>query len=204
MSKTRRSQSERRAETQAALLESACLLFGEKGYSATSLEQISAHCGLTIRPIYHYFGNKHALFTVVTERMEARILEALDLPQTGTNGLQQSNITQLNAQALIKSLRKFLDLCLDPHFRQVVLIDGPAILGRERWSNSAVSVTVKQQLLKQFGEIPADKARLLTRMLMAALAEVGLSLADTDKPDSMRQQADELVSELFTLLIKKD
>jgi hypothetical protein len=63
---------------------------------------------------------------------------------------------------------------------------------------------VKQQLLKQFGEIPADKAHLLTRMLMAALAEVGLSLADTDKPDSMHQQADELVSELFTILIKKD
>ena len=36
---------------------------GEKGYADTSLEAIAADCGLTIRPIYHYFGNEKDLFS---------------------------------------------------------------------------------------------------------------------------------------------
>ena len=57
----RRTQAQRREETQQAVLDSASRLFGEKGYAGTSLEEIAADCGLTIRPIYHYFGNKKAL-----------------------------------------------------------------------------------------------------------------------------------------------
>ena len=74
----RRTQAQRREETRQAGLDSACQLFGEKGYSRTSLEEIAADCGLTIRPIYHYFGNKKALFSAVNEVMEQRILDTLD------------------------------------------------------------------------------------------------------------------------------
>ena len=59
--KPRRTQAERRAQSRQAVLDSACRLFGEKGYADTSLEEISADCGLTIRPVYHYFGNKKSL-----------------------------------------------------------------------------------------------------------------------------------------------
>ena len=65
----RRTQAERREESRQAVLDSACRLFGARGYAATSLEDIAADCGLTIRPIYHYFGNKLALFTAVNEVM---------------------------------------------------------------------------------------------------------------------------------------
>jgi AcrR family transcriptional regulator len=37
----------------------------QHGYAATSLEQIAADAGTTIRPVYHYFGNKQALFEAV-------------------------------------------------------------------------------------------------------------------------------------------
>ena len=43
--KRRRTQAERRAETRAAVLESACRLFGSKGYAETSLEEIAAEKG---------------------------------------------------------------------------------------------------------------------------------------------------------------
>ena len=73
----RRTQAERRAETRAAVLESACRLFGSKGYTDTSLDEIAAGSGLTIRPIYHYFGNKVKLFAAVNDVMEERIVASL-------------------------------------------------------------------------------------------------------------------------------
>ena len=62
MSKPRRTQAQRRAETYQQVLDSACRLFGERGYANTSLDDVAAECGLTTRPVYHYFGNKKALF----------------------------------------------------------------------------------------------------------------------------------------------
>ena len=67
MTAKRRSQAERRAETHKLVLASACRLFGERGYAATSLDDIAVDCGVTTRPIYHYFGNKKALFAAVNE-----------------------------------------------------------------------------------------------------------------------------------------
>ena len=58
----RRTQAQRREETQGKVLACARQLFGEKGYQGTALEDIASEAGTTIRPIYHYFGNKEALF----------------------------------------------------------------------------------------------------------------------------------------------
>ncbi|MEP1470165.1 MAG: helix-turn-helix domain-containing protein [Halieaceae bacterium] len=60
-------------ESSGALLDSATRLFGEQGYHNTSLEDIAADCQLTLRPIYHYFGNKKSLFAAVNKRMEQRM-----------------------------------------------------------------------------------------------------------------------------------
>ena len=107
----RRTQAERRAETRAAVLESACRLFGRKGYADTSLEEIAAAAGVTIRPIYHYFGGKRELFEAVNAVMEERILASL---QEGAGGS--------GANALLAAWRAFLELCRDPEFRRVVLL----------------------------------------------------------------------------------
>ena len=82
----RKTQAQRREESSKAVLESATRLFGEHGYADTSLEQIAEDCGLTIRPIYHYFGNKKALFAAVNDAMEARILEAMDVGDASHRG----------------------------------------------------------------------------------------------------------------------
>lgn len=53
-------------------------------------------------------------------------------------------------ETAMESWRAFLDLCIDSQFRQIVLIDEPNILGRERWLNSAVTIKVRQKMLNQF------------------------------------------------------
>ena len=175
----RRTQAERRAETRALVLESACRLFGSKGYADTSLEEIAAACGTTIRPIYHYFGGKRELFAAVNEVMEERILHA-------QQGAADADAGTVNAW------RAFLELCSDPGFRRVVLVDAPNVLGRERWQQSAVT---RASLALFRGVDAGDDARaeLVARMLVAALGEAALSIAESDDPERTSRQVDEVV-----------
>ena len=107
MTTQRRTQAQRRAETSRIVLENAIRLFGERGYGATALEDIAHACDMTTRPIFHYFGNKKALFAAVNDAMEQRILASLEV---GLN------------------LDAFLGLCEEPGFRRIVLVDAPNIL----------------------------------------------------------------------------
>jgi AcrR family transcriptional regulator len=55
--------------TRLALLAAARQLFGEKGYAATSIEEIAAQAGVTKGAVYHHFGGKGDLFQDVYEQV---------------------------------------------------------------------------------------------------------------------------------------
>jgi len=181
----RRTQAERRAETRAAVLESACRLFGSKGYADTSLEEIATSCGVTIRPIYHYFGNKKQLFAAVNERMEERIVESI-----------QASAESASEDPILSDWRAFLDRCREPDLRRIVLIDSPNVLGRDRWTDSAVTVAAAGRLRASQGEADDVRGRLVARMLMGAFAEAALAIAESDDPERWSREADEVVRRL--------
>lgn len=184
MSTARRTQSERRDATRAAVLDAATTLFGERGYAATSIDDIAVASGATIRPIYHYFGSKLALFAAVNDRMEQRIVDAFDrCPPIG--------------DAPLAPWRAFLDLCADPGFRQVVLVDAPAILGRERWADSPVTRRVRELFAADGVNTGGYRAELIQAIYFGAFTQAALVIAGADDPDAARVEADRLVSRLF-------
>ena len=185
----RRTQAERRAESRQAVLDSACHLFGEKGYAATSLEQIASDCGLTIRPIYHYFGNKKALFVAVNEVMEERIIASMNIGTDAEPG-----------EGILANWRAFLDLCDDPAFRRIVLLDSPNILGPERWHNSVVSEKARSALGYRAGLNPLEQYRLamFNRVVMGAFTEAALMVAESDDIQMAHREAERLMVALFS------
>ncbi|ROS01832.1 TetR family transcriptional regulator [Sinobacterium caligoides] len=193
-STVRRSQAQRRAETRAKVLRSACLLFGRQGYHQTSLEDIAQHGGVTIRPIYHYFGNKLKLFAAVTEQTESRILTALD-----------SIDPRASIPPLDQGLSRFLELCLDPAFRQIVLLDSPSVLGRQRWSSSAVTLRAQQQIAilldQQQPPISRGQGLLIGRLLIANFAEIALFIAEADDFETAKNEAEALLRRSFNALL---
>jgi AcrR family transcriptional regulator len=189
----RKTQAERRAESQQAVLASALRLFGEKGYAETSLEEIATDCGLTIRPIYHYFGNKKALFAAVNEVMEARILASMKVGDGAKDGA-----------GMLENWQSYLELCLDPAFRRIVLVDSPNILGRERWTTSPVSEKARAALTgsgQQEGRA-SYRAALLNRVVMGALTEAALMIAEADDIAVAKEEAEALMAQLFSGLSK--
>lgn len=186
----RRSQAQRREQTYQRVLDSAVRLFGARGYANTSLEEIASDCGLTTRPVYHYFGNKEALFAAVNEAMEARIIATLDT----VPGLEGSAV-------LLARWEAFLSLCEEAAFRQVVLIDSPLVLGRARWASSAVTRHTSDLFDRGArGKRNVLRERLLAGMLMAAFSEAALLVATSDDVTQARREATDLVSRMLSSL----
>ena len=180
-----RTQKQRREAASSAVLESACVLFGERGYQATSLEDIAERAGMTIRPIYHYFGNKEKLFLAVTEQFENRLYLAL----------QEADVEQACEVDLLQYWEAFLKLGRDQPFRQIVLVDAPVILGRERWADSPVVQRVIEILLPLFPNLLPQTRHLIAQMAIAALTEVALSLGEPGNVS--KEQAFEEISGLI-------
>ncbi len=193
MDKQRRTQAERRAETRAAVLESACRLFGNKGYADTSLDEIATGSGLTIRPIYHYFGNKVRLFAAVNDVMEERIVASL-----------QANAADAPKDPVLSAWRAFLGLCEDSEFLRIVLIDSPNILGRERWAESPVTRTAAALFFETRDDLDRRSAEIVGRMLIGALSEAALAIAESDDPASAGRAAETIVKRVAGALLDSE
>ena len=60
-------QTERRTETRARLLEAAAELFAERGIEASSIDAVAALAGRTSGAVYDHFGNKDGLLRALLE-----------------------------------------------------------------------------------------------------------------------------------------
>ena len=65
---TRLTQAQRRQQTKEKVLRCAAERFGRCGFAETSLADIAEDAGITVTPIYHYFGNKHDFHEAVVRR----------------------------------------------------------------------------------------------------------------------------------------
>lgn len=158
--KARRTQAERRAETQTRLLSVARELFGRHGYTDTSIEDIATQCDLTVRPIYHYFGSKLGLFEAVTKQIEHDIVKNIE---------GRINATPEDIWS------GFMKNCEDPIFRQIILIDGPILLGRSRMANGAITQAAKGRSADVMERRPDG---LTMSLLFGALSSAALYIAE--------------------------
>ena len=120
-----RSQEERRASTRRQLLAAARALFAEKGYAETSTPDIVKAAGVTRGALYHHFADKQALFAAVVE--EEHALLALTIHQAAEAGDEEPG----PIKALIRGGEGFLDAMQDAGRRRILIIDAPAVLGRD-------------------------------------------------------------------------
>src|SRR2546429_6684106 len=72
-----KSRSEQSQETREALLSAARELFAERGYAATSTEDVVQRAGLTRGALYHQFRDKEDLFRAVYAEVEREFAEKI-------------------------------------------------------------------------------------------------------------------------------
>lgn len=72
---TTRERVTRNAAQRQAILEEACLLFIERGFGGTNIQDIADAAGLTRTAVYHYFPSKEAMLEALTEDVTQKASE---------------------------------------------------------------------------------------------------------------------------------
>ena len=174
MALAKRTQQERRTETTRALVAAARACFADKGYAGTGTPEIVAAAGVTRGALYHHFADKQALFAAVVEEEHALLAMAI-------NAASESEDEPGPVKALIEGGEAFLSAMQDRGRRQILLIDAPAVLGREtldainaryglRTLIAGISEAIKAKAIRDLPVLPL--AHLLNTMFdRAALAE---------------------------------
>lgn len=117
----RRSNPERSAAMRAQLVASARKLFVEHSYAETGTPDIVAAAGVTRGALYHHFADKRALFQAVVEHEAAEVAAEIERAAPG-------DLAPL--AALAAGARAYLDAMAEPGRTRLLLLDGPAVLGR--------------------------------------------------------------------------
>jgi AcrR family transcriptional regulator len=176
----RRTQAERTAQTRRVLLDSARELFTEKGYAGVAAEQIVERAGVTRGALYHHFSGKAGLFRAVLEELEDEVDRlVMDAPGEPSDPWPY----------VLGGFKAFLEACARPDVRQIMLVDGPSVLGWHEWHELDVRHALKAiefalNVLVGEGLIPAQPLRPLAQLLHGAVIEAALFVASADSPEA--------------------
>ncbi len=177
----------RRSEaTRAALIAAARRLFVNRGYFATGTEEIVNEAGVGTRgALYHHFADKRALFRSVFESVETELLTAAAGHEPGGGALAQLEVGLLGFLEAAATSRDV---------QQVLLIDGPAVLGWQQWRAleekfglGAIRALLDQAVAE--GAIAPQPLDAMAHILLAAVDEAALYIANAEDPSAAKQDA---------------
>lgn len=168
------------ASTKRALVDVATRLFTEHGYAATSLDQIVAGARVTKGALYHHFSGKQAVFEAVFEAVERDASKRIRKALKGSRDPWE--------KALL-GLRAFLAIVQDPSYQRVVIQEGPAILGYERFreqeersSYGLVQDMVRDVLRDSTYDLSDEMLETFTRIFFGAMSAAGESVSSAADP----------------------
>jgi AcrR family transcriptional regulator len=181
----------RRAEqseaTRAALLKVARKLFAEHGYAGVGTEEIVQRAKVTRGALYHHFRDKKDLFRAVHEQLEAEMAEKIG------RQLAEGNLSD-PLELLAEGARTFLDHTTGPLAR-ITLVDAPSVLGWEEWRAIDEKYGMGLVMAALHGAIEAgvvaeQPVKPLAHLLLAALGEAGMLIANAEDPKATRAEVE--------------
>jgi AcrR family transcriptional regulator len=184
--------------TRAQLIAVATAMFAERGYEDTSIEAVLREAGVSRGSLYHHFASKEALFEAVAEEVET---------STGAKTAAAASGATSPVDALRAGFLAWIRLAGDPVVQRILLIDGPAVLGWDRWRameerHALGLVRSVLQIIADQGGMRPELVGTLAHVLLASVNEVALLVAQSDdKQTAMRDGAeaiDELLRRLFS------
>jgi AcrR family transcriptional regulator len=191
----KRTQVERSVATRGALIAAGRGLFAERGYAGVAAEEIVRAAGVTRGALYHHFDGKRELFEAVYEAIEAELAERI------AAGALKANATS-PLEAMRAGAEMFLAAAAEPETQRIVLLDGPSVLGWDRWREIAAEhglglIEASLQAAIEAGAIEAQPVRPLAHVLMGALDEAAMLVARAEDPEKMRAEVGQTLTALL-------
>lgn len=183
--------------TRQTLLDTAVRLFAEREYNELSAEELVREAGLTRGALYHHFDGKKGLFEAVVDRLEQAAAERIRTAIDSAND---------PVERVHQGLEAFLDVCIEPEYRHIVLLQGPIALGWRRWREldqkhlNALVVDAARDL-HGAGLIVTHPPELVASAFYGSLTEMSMAIAESEHVEDSRARAVELARALLDGLV---
>jgi AcrR family transcriptional regulator len=161
------------------LVAAARALFAERGYAAVSVDEIAARAALTKGAVYYQFRDKRDLFraacSAVIDEIAAQVLQ-------GAMAEAEHHVDEVLTGAAV-----LFDAYEGREARQLLLIDGPAVLGMSEWiaTQGRLRVELGEHVLHHLadaGLIEREMVPALAHLLAGAFRQGVLQIAASDDP----------------------
>jgi AcrR family transcriptional regulator len=194
----RRTQAERAADTRETLIAAARSLFAGPGFAEVALETIVRDAGVTRGALYHHFADKTELFAAVFEQVEGEMAARMAEAIAAARETDPVEVLRLGT-------RFWLDACADPEVQRIVLMDAPAVLGWQRWTeisqryNIGVVTSVLADAIDS-GRIPPQPVEATALTMLGAVREATLYVARATNQRQARKDAGAVMDRLIDSL----
>lgn len=180
--------------TSAPLIVAARGLFAQRGYAAVELKEIAQRADASCAEVLRLFpGGKEELFRAVVVRLSAETAQRVRVA---------ARLGKSPWESLERGITAFLDASTTTEVRQILLRDGPVILGGEVWR--AIDSDYALRLLEGFlqdaidaGQLPPQPTRAAAYVLVGALEEAAMTVAGSEDPLTTRAEMGQTVERLL-------
>ncbi|WP_376743355.1 TetR/AcrR family transcriptional regulator [Ensifer canadensis] len=171
-------------ENRVKLIAAARKAFAEKGYSAASMDELTAKVGLTRGALYHNFGDKRGLLAAVVNQIDSDMaLRAQEIGARATDPWQ----------GLLAEGAAYIEMALVPEVQRIVLLDGPAVLGDpSQWPSQSSCLQATKRTVERLtaqGILKPVDAEAAARLLSGAALNAALWIAASDDPQGVLPKA---------------
>lgn len=178
----------------APLIVAARELFAQRGYAAVELQEIGERTGISGQELERLFpGGKEELFRAVAVRLSAETAESVRAAaRRGSDPWD----------ALERGITAFLDASATSEVKQILLRDGPMVLGGEVWRaiDGDYAVGLLETALDraiEAGQLPRQPARPAAYVVVGALEEAAMTIACAEDPLAARAEMGRAVQRLL-------
>lgn len=166
-------QAERRAATTEAILKAGRRLFGDRGFAATTIDDIAEAAEVAKGAVYHHFATKEAVFAAVFELVSRDLVAEIDSAVRTEKDV---------LAAIVAGTQHYFAACAKGPTGQIILRDGPAVLGWERWreidaQHFGGKFPRALTAAMEAGLIARQPIEPLARLLLGAVTEAAVACA---------------------------
>lgn len=175
------------------------MLFANAGFSGTATSAIARAAGVTDGALFHHFKSKTALFEEIAVKLHTDIHKAIY--RAGKDAPTPIEGFRLGA-------RKSMEVTQLPHNQRIVFIEGPVVLGTEKWRKIDQQLglrLIEGGLLNIAGaaELPAAILKPMAMLALGTINEITYALIRKE-PGIDAEQCLNLLERALHLWVEND
>lgn len=183
--------------TRQELIGAAKRLFAELGYEGTSIEAVLEAAKVSRGALYHHFPSKEALFEAVLDGLHADLAQAI---------VEETPEDADPVEAVRLGCIAWLRFARDPAVQQIVVIDGPSVVGWKRWReiDECHSLGLLKEALTEvaeLGRLQRDRVDAVAHVMFAAVSEVALLVMRAEDSEAAIAMGEATIERLLAGLL---